>query len=232
MKKIGILVFIVTAVVGIVIASFFSFGRATGNLFNISINSKVTGSGNLASEIRQVDEFTGVQAGSAFRVEITAQKDFEVEVEADDNILPLIKTYVEGGTLKIESEKRIDSRTPIRVRIYAPVIESIDASGASKVSLADAAGSELSVSASGASKVNLAGNVDKLSLDVSGASSIDGEGLNVTDADIEASGASTVGVHVTGTIRAEASGASRITYTGNPTNAEKKSSGASSVTQK
>ena len=55
MKKIGIVIFVVALVIGLVVTSMFSFGRATGRLFNFSFNfSGVHGSGNLGSEKRSV----------------------------------------------------------------------------------------------------------------------------------------------------------------------------------
>ena len=54
----------------------------------------------------------------------------------------------------------------------------------------------------------------------------------ITGATIDASGASKVSVFVTEELNSEASGASKIQYSGNPTSVENKTSGASSVRQK
>ena len=135
MKKIGILIFIVTLFVGVIFAGIFSFGRISQRIFNFSVNFGEKGSGNIQTEKREVSEFNAVEVGGVFVVEITAQKDYSLEVEADDNLLPLIKTEFDGETLRIESENKISSSSPIKIRISAPDIENLNISGASKVSI-------------------------------------------------------------------------------------------------
>ncbi len=232
MKKIGIIVFLSALLLSIFVSSFFSFGKLSEKTFSFSFGSGVKGSGNLASESRDVGGFSGVDVSGVFQVEITAQKDFGIEIEADDNLLPLIKTEVRGGVLRIETEQRISTGNPLRIRISAPDIDSIEASGASKVSLADIKNGELRVDTSGASKVNINGETAKLTVEVSGASFIDAENLKAVNASIDASGASRVTVFATNDLRSSASGASKIVYSGSPKNVEKNSSGASSVREK
>lgn len=229
MKKIGIIVFIAAIILGVVVSSFFSFGRLSERVFNFSFSSGTAGSGNLATETRDVSGFTGVDAGGVFQVEIAAQEEFGIEIEADDNLLPLIKTEVRSGVLHIESEEKISPKNTIRVRISAPDIQSIEASGASKVSLNSLKNSVLKIDTSGASKVLINGETASLTINVSGASKVDAENLKAENATIDASGASHASVFVSGRLNADASGASRIIYSGNPKNIEKKSSGASSV---
>lgn len=233
MKKFGVLIFAAALILGLVVSSIFSFGRISDKFFNFSFNFKGTkGSGKTASEMRGHNGFKGVDVGGVIQVEITAQKDFEVEVEADDNLLQYIKTEVRGGTLHIETERKLSTSNPIRVRIFAPDINELDISGAAKVTVNDLKNSSISVDSSGASKISLAGETAKLTIDVSGATKVDAENLKAENAAVEASGASHIGVNVTGRLSADASGASKIVYSGTPANLEKKSSGASSVSAK
>jgi hypothetical protein len=233
MKKLGVIIFVVALAVGVVIANMFSFGRSAASLFNISLHiGGVHGSGNLGTDIRRVDGFEAVDVGGVFQVEITAQKDFRVEVEADDNLLPFISTEVVNGTLKIETEKRLKTSNPIRIRIYAPNIDSLDVSGAANVNVSGLDNTSLAVDSSGASKIKLGGRTNKLTVDVSGATKIDADELKTIDAMVEASGASHVNVNVSGELRTDASGASRIVYSGDPSSVSTKASGASSVTEK
>ena len=122
MKKIGFIVFAVCIVVGLAFANFFSVGRVTSQLFNFKVNigDRVTGSGNSASERRDVAGFNEVEVSGAFQVEIVAGKDFSVELQADDNILPLIQTKVDGNTLQIELAQSVRSKSEMIVRISAP----------------------------------------------------------------------------------------------------------------
>lgn len=235
MKKFGILVFIAALVIGLVVTNLFSFGKMSGGLMSLNFPLKfgaVRGSGNIATDHRDVSGFHGVNVGGVSQVEIIAQKGFSVEVEADDNLLPMIRTEVKGGILRIYTEGRIRSSNQIRVRIAAPDIDDLDVSGAANVTVADIKNDGLSVDSSGASKVKISGETSKFTAQVSGATKIDAESLSTENATVDASGASKVTVNVSGSLQADASGASCITYAGTPTDVQKKTSGASSISQK
>lgn len=233
MKKIGIIVFIIALAVGVVIASVFSFSRAAGNLFSFNIGfGGVKGSGNVQTEKRTVDNFKSVEVGGVFVVEITAQKDFSVEVEADDNLLPLIKTESNGETLKIETEQRFSSKRSIKVRISAPDVENLHISGASKISVTNLNNESFGVDSSGASKIKVEGATKIFKVDMSGASKLEAENFNAENVSVDASGASFATVSVLEDLKVDLSGASKLVYYGNPVNLEKRTSGASSVVGK
>ncbi|MBK6724507.1 MAG: DUF2807 domain-containing protein [Acidobacteria bacterium] len=78
-----------------------------------------------------------MDASGVFQVEIVAQKDFSVEVEADDNLLEFIKTEVRHGALHLETTRKLSTSNPIRVRISAPDIEAIESSGAANIVVTD-----------------------------------------------------------------------------------------------
>ncbi len=222
MKKLGLIVFITALSIGLLSAIGCGIGNLTG----------VQGSGNAKSEKRNVSGFKQIEAGGAITLEIDAQKDFSVKIEADDNLLPLIKTEVSGDTLKISTEDRISSKTKIVVRISMPELTSLNISGASGAVVSNVKTDSLKLEASGASKIKISGEANDLESDATGASGIDAEGLTVNDADVEASGASNTTVSVANNLKADASGASTVYYTGEPKSVEPESSGASSIKKK
>ena len=233
MKKIGIIVFVVCIVIGLAFANFFSAGRMTGNFFNFKVNFKgVHGSGHVASERRDITGFTSVDVSGVFQVEIVAGSDYSVEVVADDNLFEYVSTDVHGKTLKIELNKKVSTGNDMIVRITAPMIDSIEATGASRVKASGIAGESFNVDSSGASKIIVEGDVTQLNVEVSGASNINAEGLKSVNAKVEASGASHVDVNVSGELQSEATGASRITYAGEPKTVNNRQSGAGSVSKK
>lgn len=232
MKKIGLIIFITALAIGVIFANAFSFGETPAKLFNISVNSEVSGSGNTTGEKREISGFDAIDVGGVFQVEVTTQKDFSVEVEADDNLLPLIKTEVNGGVLRLSTKERFSTRNPVIVRVSAPNIDNLEVSGASKVSLADLNNENLQIVANGASKVVASGKTANLILDANGASKIDAENLQSENASVDASGASSVKIYVINELKTDASGASSIIYSGSPKSLTKKDSGASSVREK
>ena len=233
MKKIGLIVFAAAIILGVVIANFISFGKTADEVFNnVTVSSDVPGSGNTVSEKRDLNDFSGIDVSGAFEVEVVSQKDFRVEIEADDNLLSQIKTEVRNGILRISSEDDIKTKNSIRIRISAPDIDRIEVSGATKFSLVDLKNDELKLDISGVSKVKLSGVTGNLSAEISGASHVDAENLKAATATIEASGASHVEVNVSEELVADASGASKINYSGSPKNTRKNSSGVSSINGK
>lgn len=230
MKKIGIIIFIIAVIIGITFANFFSWGKTSAKIFNLSVNfGGVQGSGNIQIEQRNLADFKSIDTSGVIEVQIVAQKDFSVEVEADDNLLQYIKTEVRGGTLEISTEKRLSPKSPIRVRISAPNIENLEVSGVSKVTLTNLKNESLKVDASGASKIKVDGETKNLEVELSGASRLEAENLKAENVSVDGSGASNASVYVSGDLKADLSGASKVIYSGNPKNLEKSTSGASSV---
>src|SRR4030095_1169108 len=123
MKKIGFGVFIVALIIGVGVASFVSWGKTTAKIFNLNFSiGSVRGSGNVAIETRDIQDFKAIDVSGVFVVELVAQKDFSVQVEADDNVLEYIKTEVNDGVLEISTSRKIKSPSTLKVRISAPDI--------------------------------------------------------------------------------------------------------------
>lgn len=232
MKKIGLIVFVVAVGVGVAVASLFSWGKASENIVSFKVGfGAEKGSGSVASEKREVSEFSKIDVSHVFQVEVIAQAEYAVEVEADDNLLQFIKTEVRGDTLHIDLDERVKTSNGMRIRVSAPNIERVQASGASRINISNLHNSELAVDTSGASKISASsGETGNLIVEVSGASQLDLSGLWAATANIDASGASKVNVNVANELIADASGESRINYAGSP-KVSKSTSGASSVSQ-
>jgi len=233
MKKVGILFFLAALVIGLVVANTFSFGRLNTDFIKFSVNfGSARGSGNIVTEKRDVSGFKSVDVGGVFQVEIVAGKEFSVEVEADDNLIGLIQTRVDGDTLCIESDKRLKSKSPIKVRISAPNIDGLQVSGAANVTANGIKSESLKIESSGGSRVTVSGAAAKLTVESSGGARVNADALTAIDATIEGSGGSSVEVNVTGDLRSDISGGARVTYNGTPANIVTNKSGGARVSQK
>jgi hypothetical protein len=231
MKKVKIAIFIVALIIGLAFAKV--FGAVLGFGFpTVSIFSSVKGSGVIKTEKREVKGFKQIDVSGAIEVEINAQKDFSVDVEADDNLLEYVKTEVDGDTLKIYTKSRIWKHNKIRVVISMPELTEAEVSGASKITASNIKTESFKLDVSGASKIEVNGEAKDLKIESSGASKINAENLKVANADVEVSGATSVTINATEEVKAEASGASKIHYVGEPKNVIKDVSGASKVSQK
>lgn len=231
MKKLKVIIFIAALVVSIAIVKVFGFSPSF-NLPTFRFFSGIKGSGVVKTEKREVSGFKKIEISKAINVEVVAQKDFNVDVETDENLFEYIKTEVSGDTLKIYSVQKIRPSTKTRILIAMPELIDADISGASKLSASNINTDYLNIGISGAAIVELSGEVNKLNIDSSGAAKIDAEALRSANANIDVSGASKITVNATEEIRIDASGASKISYVGEPKNIIKNTSGASKVSQK
>lgn len=227
MKKIGFIIFLVTLAVGSILSVKSGFGK-----FHINFKGGVQGSGNSRTEVRNVSGFEGIRTGGAVNIEVSVQKDFKVEVEADDNLLEHVKTETSGSTLRIYTEGNISPKSRINVKISMPEINELEISGASNAIISNVKSDSIKIEANGASKIKIDGEAKNLELEVSGASKVEAEDLKVERADVDASGASKVTVSPINELKADASGASSIYYTGELKDVDSKTSGAASVKRK
>jgi hypothetical protein len=209
----------------------------------------VRGNGDVLKETRQVPSFNGLEISGAFKVIIKQGATEEVVIEADANILPLIKTEVVGGELKIYTNKPIHNPTVMKAYITVKELKDIDVSGAVDIESEgrlnlqelsiDASGAsdskldlqvqKLTLDCSGASKMKFAGSANIFEMELSGASDIFAFDLVSESCDIEISGAGNAQINVSKRLSAEVSGAGTIRYKGSPTEIDQEVSGAGSI---
>ena len=81
---------------------------------------QVRGSGNRQSEERKVASFTSIDTNGAFDITVVSQKQYSLEIEGDDNILPMISTDVSGNVLHIKNRTSYSVSQPIKITISVP----------------------------------------------------------------------------------------------------------------
>jgi len=107
----------------------------------------------------------------------------------------------------------------------------LDVSGASKVT-GDITAGDADFEISGASTVQLEGSANNMDANVSGASRFNLGGFTVNNANVTFSGASTGTVNLSGKLDANLSGASKLSYIGEPTMGTMNITGASTLNKK
>lgn len=194
--------------------------------------NQVVGSGVIKIEERPISAFTAIEASGAFDIEVVCQKEPSLELEGDDNLLPLIKTEVRGSTLFIKPERAFSAKKALRVRITVPNIENISSSGAGSFRVTDIKNERVKIDASGASTLEMSGVTVALDLSISGASNVDTEKLHAARVKISLSGAGKATVFASEELNAHVSGAGSVIYAGDPKTVNKTVSGVGSVTKK
>jgi len=122
-----------------------------------SRGEQVQGSGKIVRQARDVAHFDGVALSLQGNVEIRSGSAREgVTVEADDNLLPLIETVVEDGTLKIRAKKDANLRSRnLKFVVQARDVDRLSLGGAGNIEADVVRGGrvKLDVGGSGAIKV-------------------------------------------------------------------------------
>jgi len=220
----------------------------------VDLGSSIIGSGRTTTKDFDLTGFTKVAAGSAFQVDISQGDAYNVTLTVDDNLLDRLDVKVSGDVLRIYLKPGIGimGSMTMKAKITMPELTGLDLSGATHTSVSgfstekgcriqlsgastlsgDLTCGDTNMEVSGASKMNLDGAADTLKLNVSGASTASLDTFTSQDTTVDASGASHVTVNASDRLNARASGASSVTYVGQPAELTVNSSGASSINQK
>ncbi len=206
-------------------------------------------SGEITTEQRETEHFTGIEVSGVFDVRLTQDEMFVVEVEAPAQHMEHIETLVDDGILYINYTRRSRNLRDLTVHVTAPEYTYLHASGASSITSEDILhASSLRLNVSGASDMELPVAADHLTSHVSGAGSLALSGaatrhdltasgvsrvraydLETLMTDVTSSGTANVRITVTEKLEAKASGASGIIVRGNPPATDYSTSGSASI---
>jgi hypothetical protein len=179
----------------------------------------VAGSGKIITEPRTVSGFSAVSLSGSGTVIIEQTGTESLAVTTDDNLLPYIRTEVNGNTLELGFK---DSMTYLRpthdivFRLTAKRLEGLDISGSGK---ADAKGLDpdhLRIKISGSGEVSAQGTANDLELRISGSGGYRGAAMGSKRATIDISGSGSAVIAASETLKADVSGSGSIEYVGDP----------------
>jgi hypothetical protein len=201
---------------------------------------KINGKGDIVTEIRGFTGFTAIQISLEADLHFTPDTIYSVKISAQQNILDIIETTMEGGTLifKVKEHYVIGRHDPITIYITAPNVNLLDISGSGNIYQSgtwngdnlrtniSGSGSivldlletpELSVSISGSgSSVGLGGAASKETLNISGSGNIDLVEVAADTVYAAISGSGDIKVSVGKYLEATISGSGNVLYQGNP----------------
>lgn len=116
-------------------------------LFVISCNNvtsgdgsnKITGNGKVVAEVRELQPFHAVSMEGVFNVTLTQGTKESVQVEGDENILPVIITVVENDTLKVKMKDNtsIQKMSKLNVNITLVSISNLNSQGVGSLKCTD-----------------------------------------------------------------------------------------------
>ena len=202
--------------------------------FDMSWGEGKRGNGIIAEDRREVtEEFTVISAAEGLDVYVTQDRNFEILVEADENVIDLIGTDIRDGKLKIHAIENIGRATK-KIYVTLPEITALRTSSgadlitrerieADEISLDASSGSDLRIqlnadmvyadTSSGAS-IRISGAANTLYADASSGADIRAGEFEVKTCEADASSGADIRVNVSEQLVADASSGADIKYTG------------------
>lgn len=203
----------------------------------VHLGSGVTGEGEMRTESRTVSEFYGVSSSVPGRVEVSQSSQYAVEVRTYNNLLPLLKTDVEGGILKIYFDENVNEIGDLVIKVSMPSVEvlkvagsgdiqamtpfkgeslTLAVSGSGNMDISQMEYAKLKCSIAGSGEVEAGGNVQSAQTDVAGSGNLNGKALSAKSLDANIAGSGSVYMNVIEVIDGSVAGSGSVYYGGQP----------------
>ncbi|MEP7280576.1 MAG: head GIN domain-containing protein [Rubrivivax sp.] len=211
----------------------------------------VVGSGTVATDTRRPGEFDAIAVGGGIDLTVRQAATAQLTLSADDNLLPLIETVVEGGTLKIRFARgqSIRTRAPVKVAVDAVRLRAIASSGSGDVKVERFETPALALSLSGSSDAVLdALRTDSLAVDIAGSGDLRAQGsatrlklsiagsgearlaaLECDDVEVSIAGSGDVNVFARRSLKVDIAGSGDVSYRGGASQVTSSIAGSGSV---
>jgi hypothetical protein len=199
----------------------------------------ISGSGQVKSENRNISGFMDVGLNIAGEVEITKDSLYRLEVSDYENLLPHIRTYVNGNMLIIEHEPdNLNVRNSVaKIKIKMPALNniivngsgtigilsgfdelsSINITGSGNINAIDSFNTtSLKVLISGSGNVSALGRANELTTNITGSGNMNLFGLIAQNATCVITGSGNTFVNIVQNLNATILGSGNIVYLGNP----------------
>lgn len=195
------------------------------------------GSGNVVTETREVGGFVRIDLAGQGRVEVVLGDSEGLVIEAEDNLMPLLTSDVDDGTLVLGTTQNIAPTEDIVYAVTVVTLEAVEVSGSGEILAPDVnartiaatvSGSgdifmtdmevgDLAASISGSGYIEVTGVAAALEVTISGSGDLNAEALSADTATISISGSGNSVVNVSDELSADISGSGSIEYLGDPT---------------
>ena len=189
----------------------------------------IHGSGAAKTEARAVGSFSKIDLSGAPDVEVTVGPAASVAVTADDNLLPLIETTVDGETLKIDSKHSYSTSIGVTVKITVPSLHGVLVTGSGDIHAAGLKEGELEASVTGSGDITLSGNVDRLRAHIVGSGDLRAGDLAAKNVSVGVTGSGDAAVRATEQLDASVTGSGNVRYAGNPTKVGRNVTGSGDI---
>jgi hypothetical protein len=193
----------------------------------------ISGDGTPTTQRRDVGEFDRIELATHADVNVRVGGERSVAVTIDGNLQRHLRTEVRGGTLVIDSDPSLRTRTDARVDVTVPALRGFAIEGAGDVAIEGGSGpvelaiegsgdlrwkgeaTALRASIEGSGDLRLDGRAERLEVAVEGSGRVEAAGLRAKDVSASVEGSGDVDVTVDGgSLAASVSGSGDIRWRG------------------
>jgi hypothetical protein len=198
----------------------------------------VHGNGPVKTETRAVSGFHGVNLDLAGDVEVSVADQYSVEVEAQENLLPILKTEVKDGILRLYFDQSVSFSDNIKIKVSGPAFDALslggsgnikvmtplkaehlklDVGGSGDIDANQAEATSISCTIAGSGGIEVGGKATDLNVDIAGSGGFKAKSLSVSNCTVEVSGSGDVVCgEVAQKLKASVSGSGSVQYSGTP----------------
>lgn len=197
----------------------------------------IRGEGPVQTEARSASSFHAIESSVAADVEVSVADNFSVEVQAQQNLLPILKTEVEDGTLKIYFSENVSYHEGLKIRVSGPAFDrfslggsgtikaltpiraenmKLEVAGSGDIFVSQAEFGSATASIAGSGGIELGGKANSLKTEIAGSGDVKAKQLTANELKVEISGSGSVTCDVSQTLDASIAGSGDVYYSGQP----------------
>lgn len=182
----------------------------------------VNGNGRTAQTVRDLPPFHTLVIEGDFSVLAQHGMPAKAELEADGNLLKEIQTHVANGILTLTSEKELNSKNPLRIRLISPTLHTLTHLGRGPVTIKLLDAATFTVNNKNTGSLSGIGNVRELNINAEGSGEIALDQLDAVTARITSTRSADIYATVTASVTAYNFGSRTISVEGSPRDIEQR----------
>lgn len=191
--------------------------------------SQIVGSGVARQETRRVGAFSAISHAGVGDVRVVVGPALKVTVKADSNLLSHIRTVSKDGTLRIETDDNLRSKSGITILVSVPSLKSVELSGVGDVDVLGVRGRDFSAKVTGVGDLKAKGSVENISIKLDGVGDAKLDGVNARNGNVTLNGTGDVDVRASSSLEVTLNGVGDVRYRGNPSTTKLRKNGVGDI---
>lgn len=202
---------------------------------NNNSNKQIQGSGKIIQVKRELNNFEKITIAAPINVEVNHGNEQSVNIEGDDNIVPLLNTRVEQNTLYVDfSENTSLNFKKLTLKIHIPAINALlvvgsgtinannfsekklnnEIKGTGTIHLSNFTTEVMTIVVNGSGSIEASGKTKHLHVTIAGSGEVDTLNLQSQQVSVDIAGSGEAFVHSDGKLDAQIVGSGEIRYRG------------------